>query len=101
MERIGVTKLEFVSWLNGYLDFLFKLRLYSVAAVVMKSCGANSEGLDESDAIVQIAQRNMRNTSVRVKFGSWRTKKDAKKTLAGQLKDEEGGSKEGSLIPPR
>ncbi|EKX40303.1 hypothetical protein GUITHDRAFT_142806 [Guillardia theta CCMP2712] len=100
LERIGVTKLEFVSWLNGYLDLLFKLRLYSIAAVVMKSCGGSGEGLDESDAIVQIAQRNMRNTSVRVKFGSWRTKKDAKKTAAAQLRDDQGVSREGALVPP-
>jgi hypothetical protein len=69
MIQMGVEARQILDWLDSLYCLLMRHRLYNKLALLLAECAKDVDEDEETDPFYQMAQRNQRNTSVRVRFG--------------------------------
>jgi len=69
LQEIGISRQEVLAWVEAFYSLLMRFRLYNKVALLLGECAKGEE--EEASAFYQVAQRNQRNTSVRVRFGMY------------------------------
>ena len=67
LEQMGVPRAEQLEWVEALYSLLMRFRLYNTTALLLAECAKDEA--QESDAFYQVAQRNQRDTNVRVRYG--------------------------------